>query len=545
MESDSPSAQQPRWEVWGTFDVANVGDLLFPLLVESESHRVDRDGPGNWRWVTPTGETAPLGLGRETSTTFNASRSKEPLGAVYGGGDLVRFEPATGDSLLSDYHGLYRYDRLITGLMKRAERVPVAWNGCGVPAPLAGAAATAIREFCKRCAYVSVRDNVSAQLLADCGFRGDIDVVPDPAFLADRVVAMRAFASARAPLAESRPRTAATEILAVQASFVGRSDEQALTDALKQLLRERPQLLIRAVPLGPCHGDIDRMRRLSKSLGDRTVVADAETIDGLVEALVTADAFIGSSLHGNLLGVRARIPSAVLVVGGRQPHKLTELASSFHRPLVKSAVDIAGVATELLDRRLPVDDALIDRTATAVDEHYDRVFAALGLEHVARGGQSAAPPRLLDDAFEEAVALRLNEFHENLAASINFGTEAVSAYQRALGHQEALEHHREKLEDQLSGTRQAADDFARALIEEQTEIESLREKDMTRSAEVASLRRENLTLCREAESLRYELVTIVADLEAYRNRLISRAVDRSPMAPIWRALRRSLRRRGP
>ena len=47
---------------WGTFEVANLGDLLFPLVLEHHLRAANREV--EVQWVGPLGGTAPMGLER-------------------------------------------------------------------------------------------------------------------------------------------------------------------------------------------------------------------------------------------------------------------------------------------------------------------------------------------------------------------------------------------------------------------------------------------------------------------------------------------------
>jgi hypothetical protein len=236
----------------------------------------------------------------------------------------------------------------------------------------------------------------------------------------------------------------------VQASFLTPPDEAEVVQALRQVLDRRPEVTVLGVPLGPCHGDVERLERMAEQLGDRAGVASAGTVDGLLAALAGADAFMGSSLHGNLLSARAGVPSAVLALGGRRPHKLTEMAARYGRPVVQSPSDVAGAAEDLLDGRLPVAEERVEVAAAEVEAHYDRLFAAI------RGGVPAprepalAADDTVDRAFEEAVAHRLDAFGRDLVAAIAYGQEAKAAYDRAHAHAEALDRSRRALEEMVA-----------------------------------------------------------------------------------------------
>src|SRR5204862_4153652 len=60
--SDRSGPHVTRVAHWGTFEVANLGDLLFPLVLEH--HLRAANGEVEVQWVGPLGGTAPMGLER-------------------------------------------------------------------------------------------------------------------------------------------------------------------------------------------------------------------------------------------------------------------------------------------------------------------------------------------------------------------------------------------------------------------------------------------------------------------------------------------------
>jgi polysaccharide pyruvyl transferase WcaK-like protein len=182
--------------VWGTFDLDNFGDQLYPRITEDE---ITRRLPG---WMVRT--YAPFGW--EHPCRMDGGFVAEPLGertgsrlaelaaaadvTLVGGGDLIRFD----SSALSRAYGKSLSDRspaewFVEGLGATEEtRNPVVWNAVGVPADIAEEHAKQIRTALSRRRYISVRDEESAKRLRECGVDKDITVVPDLGVLAHRVM---------------------------------------------------------------------------------------------------------------------------------------------------------------------------------------------------------------------------------------------------------------------------------------------------------------------------------------------------------------------
>jgi hypothetical protein len=165
--------------VWGTFDLDSFGDQLYPRITEDE---IVRRLPG---WTVRT--YAPLGWERPCRS--DGGFVAEPLGER-SGKRLAQLAAAADLTLISTgIRGDYGYDTdvapwFVSGLGAALERAhPVIWNAVGVESGSAQ-----IRDALAARRYISVRDELSAQRLRECGVENDISVVPDPGVLAHRLI---------------------------------------------------------------------------------------------------------------------------------------------------------------------------------------------------------------------------------------------------------------------------------------------------------------------------------------------------------------------
>ena len=166
---------RPPLAHYGTFDVANYGDLLFPLLLE---RRIGDLGP--LLHVSPVGGPPPIDGG---VTSIPPEAVPESLTcAIVGGGHLIHASPSS----LPDYHGtpshaLEAYPSLWLGAAERAlrARVPLIWNAPGVPAAFSTRAAPVLAWATSFLDYGALRDHRSRELLERAGCRAELEVVPD------------------------------------------------------------------------------------------------------------------------------------------------------------------------------------------------------------------------------------------------------------------------------------------------------------------------------------------------------------------------------
>ena len=454
-----------RFEAWGTFDVANVGDLLYPLVLERElRERLGSaiDAGGALGLASPVGGVMPLGVDRPVRRIVRVdepsfAEQADVDGIVLGGGDIMRVGAAAAADLVPGAAGLYRYDAFIGELAVLAEAIPVVWNAVGVPVPFDERAAGVVRLLAARSRYVSVRDETSRHHLQAAGVDTEIDVVPDPALVLDRVFPNARLDAALAGLRTRGAYPASGPVLAMQISFTAPWEDDAIARALRALVADRPGLQVVLVPLGPCHGDVERGERLAAAVGAAAVAIDGDiTLGELVAAVAGADAFVGSSLHGNVIAARYGVPGAFLAPTSRRPHKLLEHSELLGRArvLVDDFSALPSTAAALLDGRVPVDRDRIELLAKEVDAHYDRLAAELiGVvpdaavraaitARVAGVSDAVGPSRLArtaaDDAFGESVHALRAELHS-----------VIDTLERVQHHADEVERARLGLESRL------------------------------------------------------------------------------------------------
>jgi hypothetical protein len=163
-----PTAMGPRLAIWGTFDVANYGDLLFPRIFEHEMRR--RLPLASVRAYSPFGDLHPVAMdGGRPATPLGAwePRRRADLAAeldfvAVGGGEIIH----TRDDVYGVYYGrnademarLRPSGFFIDGLGPEHEAsCAVAWHAVGVPFDFPPAVADRVREALATTVYVSVR----------------------------------------------------------------------------------------------------------------------------------------------------------------------------------------------------------------------------------------------------------------------------------------------------------------------------------------------------------------------------------------------------
>jgi len=181
------------WQIglFGTFDVENYGDLLFPLIAEAEL--TERLGAVNIDTFSYHAKTPPDWPYTVTSLAELPYMIGDLDGVLIGGGFLIRFdkEVAPGYGPPTPIHHPTGY-WLTPALIALQHGIPVIWNAPGAVGmdrnKIPAWADPLIRLALSLSLYVAVRDDLSKALLARFADESQIEVVPDTAFGISRLL---------------------------------------------------------------------------------------------------------------------------------------------------------------------------------------------------------------------------------------------------------------------------------------------------------------------------------------------------------------------
>ncbi|WP_419897788.1 polysaccharide pyruvyl transferase family protein [Roseomonas sp. USHLN139] len=367
--------------LFGTFDVANYGDLLFPHVA---AHLL-RLGEGALRCYSPRGGAPAWAECWPARPVAGFAADPPPALCLIGGGNIIHANATP----LPDYAGLFGrsdfvYASLWLGASLLAARAGarLAWNAPGLPRPVEGGWARALRDLALPAAeHVALRDAASQVFLGAPD--SPAERVPDTALaLAEAWPAAPLRAVAEAAFT-ARGLAVPERWIAVHLNdrYIG-GDLPAACAAVGRIAA-RLQAVPVLLAIGPCHGD-DALARQAAALLDGPVLL-ADRPQGLREiaALIAhAVAYAGSSLHGLITALSYGRPGLVVA----QPRMVKFLG--FLEPLGEAArlleswAEAAAAAAQLLR---PLPPPVLARLEAA--------RARIAAHAAALRGVLAAPPR--------------------------------------------------------------------------------------------------------------------------------------------------------
>ena len=351
----------------GTFDVQNLGDLLFPIIAEAELSR--RIGPINLHRFSYGERNPPDWPYRVESVAALPRRAADLDAMLIGGGHLIRFDkavaPGYGPPSPEIHHPTGYW--LMPALLALQHGCAVIWNAVETWREVPDWAAPLLRAALENSSYVAVRHEHSRDDLLPFANGVPVDVVPDTCFGIGRIVdptrpSDRYLQLRRA--AGLRPPYIVIQATPHQAGFV------------RFLRRHRARFAgyqFVSVPIGPVLGDHD---------GALAELEDVVTLPSwpdptvLAEVIAGSSGVVGISLHLAIIAMAFGIPVLrpdSIVVGKYAALAQYETVHTFRHD---GAIE-PGWVHERLDRRGL--GSRLPETFRAVEAHWDKVAAYIAV----------------------------------------------------------------------------------------------------------------------------------------------------------------------
>ena len=375
-------------EAWGTFDVDNLGDQLFPVVMAHALRRVG--GPhahltlaSSWGGMVPGWSKETLGavMGPEAMTTRRLVPACQPGFAEQSG--LADAVVVAGGDVIQDITVALRRDgvklcdyvvsRIATDMPMLATRVPVGWHAVGMPSQFAEPHRQQLAAVIGNLRWCSVRDGDSAAHVQGLVGQLPVRVVPDSVWTLPDVWTLETVTDRAARMRHSGALPDGPYV-AVHASFLDADAMRSLAGQLRLLSEQRVTPLL--VALGPCFGDDSTLASLGRSVGIPILVG--RSVPDRVAALAAAEGYLGTSLHGGVVAASYGVAVAWIrdVAKTRDAARLLGATDR-----IFTANEVAAVAERMLGGGLAIDpfvvQALSHRSAAALTDMLSSLLAPL------------------------------------------------------------------------------------------------------------------------------------------------------------------------
>lgn len=288
--------------IFGTFDVKNYGDLLFPLIAEFELrkrlvavkiHPFSYHAKTSSNWIYKVNALADL-----------PALASDLDGALIGGGHIIRFDkyvaPGYGPPTPDIHHPTgYWLVPILTALQYG---IPVIWNSAGVYGEIPEWAKPLLNLALEQSDYIAVRDEWAKELLEQFAptLCSGVDVKPDTAFAIASLFPCNKPSADYLHLRESLGLTRPYIIIQATSGL----------DSFGNLVRDNPQFFsnyqIVAISTAPVCGDSPAF--LEKHLKDFISLQEWPSPALMAELIHGAEAVVGVSLHLSITALAYGVP---------------------------------------------------------------------------------------------------------------------------------------------------------------------------------------------------------------------------------------------
>jgi hypothetical protein len=404
--------QELRIAQLGTFDLDNLGDLLFPLVLNEWLRKleVQFDISIHCDLFGLRGVSAaviyPDQAGCYPMTSFSEMDNQARYDLVFiGGGDIIRDDD---DMLFKIYVAEspdFSYPRFLSPSDSPERRLVLL--GVGAPFPFSQSCQDFLANSFQRLVRASVRDTHTAALIAPLvAGHLEVEIVPD---IVNSIAAVFPLAGLGANLKSLLPEAALRDgyvCFQVRQNFL---DQYRQIGGYLQRFQRETGLAVVLLEIGRCLGDDEILGGIAaefdfpyvRNEGGATV-----SIMDKVAVIAHARAFMGTSLHGNIIASAYNVPhftfgnSGVKKVDGffqglKRGHFFPGLQEMFADiPALHGLIDSEevlsedelGVATQRIHQFLATTFAtfLADgrTTASSFSKSMDRMFLSLNNERL-------------------------------------------------------------------------------------------------------------------------------------------------------------------
>lgn len=362
---------------FGTFEVENYGDRLFPIILEKalasrlDSFRIQLYSP----LENASNNVASISVAKGPSL-FPVH--DVPRTIIVGGGDLVTFATSAGVSTIYRRNWSSNIGPLTacwaTSAIKKPSGSTLMWNALGVPSPFTTEQAAFVCAIAAQVDYLSVRDETSLLHLRQAGVDNKITIVPDTALILPEYFPATGLKQKAESIFRPFGLAPGEPIVFQLAPIIKEKEILKFVATLKPLKRMLGRQIL-LLPLGFCHED-DVLLANFKTASNGEFFLLTEKLDAISTAAVIAHAgcFIGSSLHGNITAYAYGVPHLIY-----KRFELTKL-QGFAR-LIQEDGRLVSSLEELMQQssllRQQPSRSVYQKLVEQVHTHFDRIAESI------------------------------------------------------------------------------------------------------------------------------------------------------------------------
>lgn len=359
----------PSIAQFGTFEVENYGDRLFPILLENELTK--RLQSVNITLFSPLElkSNRIKSIGSDLIEVDGFSNQKLDA-IIIGGGDIISFSSHIAPIYRTWKHKMSPHAACWALPIIKNSAAPIIWNAPGIPHRFTKDQIPLVRYLINSVDYLNVRDELSAKNLYELEIDHPIEIIPDTALLLPKLFPQEQL-KVLAEKLYGECGYGLKEVFILQFhSAINESLIQPLLNVINHIKNSiNKEVLL--LPIGYCHNDQEAMLKLKKASKDAFKMIDRKLNEIEIASIIAyAGCFLGTSLHGNITAFAYHVPH--LIYNQANLTKLEGFAKLIEEPerCIKNLDEIVGKMSLL---KHPPSLTTLSRLTQKLNHHFDRI----------------------------------------------------------------------------------------------------------------------------------------------------------------------------
>lgn len=356
-----------RIGMFGTFDVENYGDLLFPMIAENElKQRLENTELLRYSYYEKDRSAWSYGVRSLTELLKNPAELRSLDTILIGGGHLIRFDTQVADQYKPPATSIHHPTGywLTPALAGITAGIPVVWNAPSSSDEFPAWSHGLLTYVLEQSAYVSVRDTPSFEALRRAGFQGDCHIVPDTVF----------------SLSRHFPKTVLHEQTKLLLSSIGIKKKYLVLQANSSLEPVAKALLARTeitrdfdilvLPIGPILGDdVSQVLQFLPQARHFQVWPSPLEIAGIV---AHSSGVVALSLHLSITALNYGLPVLRPATDSLTKYALLRSSENVYFSGAENTEDIAAFSKAIQSNSKQLC-SLVTESRSKLEEHWDRI----------------------------------------------------------------------------------------------------------------------------------------------------------------------------
>jgi len=321
---------------WGAYDIDNLGDLLFPIIIDyhftNDEYKVVH--------TSPTSTKSQFKDAIETIKIKDVLKSENIKGLIVGGGNLISWTvssaiPYRSYPILSEI--VHPSFFIVPYILYSKYYIPYFFNSVGVSKPIPNENKILTKIAIENASYCSFRDKISVTRIMECNISSsDLKISLDSAFIIDSIYSkeqLKQEFKINLTTKYKIPKEKKIVVLYIKQRYFNNEYLE-----LEEICKFFDNLGFHTIfiSLSLCFGDEEILDKIDFNCTNLTIIKKPESIFEILSILASSEYYIGSSLHGGI--VSAAYGNSPIFVADEKTSGILKISGFLEQLKLKSSL---------------------------------------------------------------------------------------------------------------------------------------------------------------------------------------------------------------